>query len=173
MKKRSSITGSALDVILIALLAGVSMGAGQAAERIRYQEIFQRVPGSNQILEHNSFTIVTLDGTKHRARRLQLLTDHVELFHGNVWEERLPSEQIARIEIRQSGRYFHYVEAGAVFPVGLATFLCGAPTNWPCHIIVTTLLSPAWAYTAVTAPFFLAADAIGFFLPAKIYEIVH
>jgi len=86
----------------------------------------------------------------------------------------LPSEQIARIEIRQDGRYFHHIADSAVIPVGFAMFLCGEPEdNWPCDAIVTALLSPAWAYTAVTAPLYLVADAVAFFLPAKVFEIVH
>jgi hypothetical protein len=40
-------------------------------------------------------------------------------------------------------------------------------------IPLTILGSPWWAYTAVTAPFFLAADGVAFFIPTKVYEIVH
>jgi len=165
-------TTSISRVGLIALAAGLSTAAAQAGEKIRYEEMFRY--GAAQILEHRAFTVVTIDGQKHRGRMLGLHTDHVELFRATGVVESWPSDHIARIEIRQAWRHFHYVEDGAMFPVGLAMFACGGPaTKWPCAAIVMALLSPAWAYTAVTAPFFLAADAVCFFLPPKVFEIVH
>ena len=148
------------------------MGAAQAGDKIRYEEMFRY--GAAQILEHRAFTVVTIDGQKHHGRMLGLHADHVELFRAPGYMEYLPSDHIARIEIRQTGRYFHYVRDGAVLPVGFAMLFCGeSASNWPCTAAFTTLFSPAWAYTAATTPFFFAADAIAFFIPAKVYEIVH
>jgi hypothetical protein len=173
MKKNSSFFRNALDLVLIALVSAATISAAQAADKIRYEEIFQRIPGSHQILENRSFTVVTIGGERHQGRRLQFLTDHVELFHGDS-EERFPSEQIARIEIRQDGRYFHHIENSALMPISGAMLLCGEPADdWPCDAIATVVLSPVWAYTAVTAPLYLVADAIAFFLPPKVFEIVH
>jgi hypothetical protein len=174
MKKNSSFLRNAFDLVLLALVSAASIGAAQAADKIRYEDIPQHIASFGTVLYHRGFTVVTTDGKKYESRKLLLEADHVELFLGDRPGEKVPSEQVARIEIRQAGRYFHYVDDGATFPVGIARFSCGAPgEDWLCDAIVTALLSPAWAYTAVTAPLYLVADAVAFFLPAKVFEIVH
>ena len=172
MKKISSISRSALDLVLIALVSVASVGAGQAADKIRYEDIPQHIARFGTVLEHRGFTVVTIDGKKYESRRLRVEADHVELFHGAGPGEKVPSEQIARIEIRQAGRYFHHIEESALGPliVGAAASESWGPAGF---ILGTALASPFWSYTAVTAPFFFAADAIAFFLPPKVFEIVH
>jgi hypothetical protein len=174
MKKNSSTLRNALDLVLVALVSAASVSAGQAADKIRYEDIPQHIANFGTVLFHRGFTVVTVDGKKYESRKLRLEADHVELFLGDRPGEEVPSEQVARIEIRQAGRYFHHIADSAVIPVGLAMFLCGRPADdWPCDVIATAALSPVWAYTAVTAPFYLVADAIAFFLPPKVFEIVH
>lgn len=101
----------------------------------------------------------------------------MQLFDRKDAGEDLLSEQIARIEIRQKGRFFHYVQEGIgaigaplVFPF----LLCVESKHFArCFVPMTVLFTPLWAYPAVTTPFFLAADGIAFFIPPKVYEIVH
>jgi hypothetical protein len=173
MKKISSISRSALDLVLIALVSVASVGAGQAADKIRYEDIPQHIGRFGTVLNHRGFTVVTVDGNEYQSRTMRLEADHVELFHGAGPGQKLPSEHIARIEIRQTGRYFHHVTESAVIPFLLGAFASAGDCGMACFVPVTALFSPVWAYTAVTAPFFLAADAIGFLLPPKVFEIVH
>jgi hypothetical protein len=39
-------------------------------------------------------------------------------------------------------------------------------------MVLFTLLSPVWAYTAVSTPIYLALDGVGALIPPKVYEIV-
>jgi len=121
--------------------------------------------------------IVTLDGKEFRGRRLGLDAGHLRVFHGEKSWKDLPIGEVARIEISQGGRFSHHIVDSAVIPIGLGVCLCGADSGavWPtlCAIPVTAAFSPVWAYTAVTAPFYLASDAVAFFIPPKVYEIVH
>jgi hypothetical protein len=155
----------------------VCVATGQAADKIRYEEIPNRLAPFGRVLEYRGFNVITLDGKEHNGRRLGLESDHLRVFHSEKSWEDLPSEQIARIEISQGGRFFHHVADSAVIPVGIGVLLCGGD-SWGvgstlCAIPVTTVFSPVWAYTAATAPFYLAADGIAFFIPPKVYEIVH
>jgi hypothetical protein len=174
MKKNSSTLRNAFDLVLIALVSVAFSDAAHAADKIRYEDIPQHVASFGTVLYHRGFTVITIDGKKYESRTLRLEADHVELFHGAGPGEKVPSEYVARIEIRQSGRYFHHIVESAWIPLLFATAFCEGPDyNWVCTAALTPLFSPAWAYTAVTAPFFLAADAIAFFLPPRVFEIVH
>jgi hypothetical protein len=162
-----------------ALFAIAGASVSHAAETIRYEEIPNRLAPFGTVLAYRSFTVITLDGKKHGGRRLRLESDHVRIFHlNNSWED-LPCEQIKRIEIGQVRRYFHHIVESAEIPVGAAGLACGELSGervrlaLACMVPVTALFSPVWAYTAVTAPFYLIADGVAFLIPPKIYEIVH
>jgi hypothetical protein len=163
---------SASELALIAFVSLVSMGAGQAAEKIRYEEIPDHIGRFGEVLAYRGFTVVTIDGTKYQGRQLRLEADHVVLFRDAGMGDSVPSEQVERIEIRQTGRYIHHVLYSALVPLLFGAVIC-QDSGSACLFIVSALFSPTLAYTAVTAPFFLAADAIGFFLPPKVYEIIH
>src|SRR5436309_15489485 len=100
----------------LALVAVACMGAGQAADRIRYEELQYRLSPSGQVLEHRGFKVTTLDGKEHSGRRLLLESDHVRIFHRNKSWEDLSIDQISRIKISQAGRSFHHVVASAKVP---------------------------------------------------------
>src|SRR6266404_981946 len=164
-------------IFRLALVTIGCMGAGQAADRIRYEELLYRLSPLGEVLEHRGFVVTTLDGKEHGGRRLRLESDHVRIFHrDNSWED-LSIDQISRVKISQAGRFFHHVVASAKIPVEMAEFC--SPVDGPghspapCMIVMTTLFSPAWIYTAVTAPFYLASDGVAFLIPPKVYEIVH
>jgi hypothetical protein len=158
--------------IQIALLAAVSIGAAPAAEKIRYEEIPAHIGRFGEVLAYRGFTVVTTDGTKYQGRRMRLDADHVVLFYDVNQEAHVPSEQVARIEIRQTGRYIHHVIESALVPLLFGAVIC-QDDGTACFVIVSALFSPTLAYAAVTDPFFLVADAIGFFIPPKVYEIIH
>jgi hypothetical protein len=151
----------------------------KAADKIRYEEIPNRLAPFGSVLAYRGFSVVTLDGKKHGGRRLRLESDHVRIFHLNNTFEDLPSEQISRIEISQAGRFFHHIVDSAEIPLLGAGLACGGFFSEPgnlspaCLVPVTALLSPVWAYTAVTAPFYLASDGVAFLIPRKVYEIIH
>ena len=82
--------------------------------------------------------------------------------------ETLPRAGIVRIEIRQAGRFFHHISESASIPVEVGRLGCD-PVLFGLLFTVTT---PAWAYTAASAPFFLAADGIAFFVQPQTFNIV-
>ena len=154
------------------------MPLGQASEKITFRGL-QDGFGNGAVLAYRAFTVVTLDGKKHKGRRIRFEFDHVRIFHlNNSWED-LPGDQISRIEIRQAGRYSHHILESAEAPLLFAALGCAglssdsASAFLGCMIPLTAIFSPAWAYTAASAPFILAADAVTLFIPPKVYEIVH
>jgi hypothetical protein len=172
--------------VLIAALA--TAGLSEAAEKIRCEEIPARLEafgnviaqpdGASVVIEHRGIVLTTLDGKEHRGRTAHFEPTRVRVFHGKDSVEDLPIEQVSRIEISQGGRFFHHVVGGAAAPVEMGEFFCevlgdlsqASPT---CVVVLTAVLSPWWAYTAVTTPFFLAADGVAFLIPPTVYEIVH
>ena len=167
----------AFSLAAVALAAMACFGAGQAAEKLRYEEIPNRIAPFGSVLAYRGFKVITLDRKEYGGRRLRLEADHVRIFRGgDHWD--IPSEQIQRIEIRQGGRFSHHIVESAEIPL-LAGFLVCIERPWEpvrvvagCFIPVTALFSPAWAYTAVTAPIYLASDGIAFLIPPKVYEII-
>jgi hypothetical protein len=165
-------------LLAAAFVALAGIGTCQAAERIRYNEIPDKLGGFGTVLVYRGFKVTTLDGKEHSGRRLRLEADHLRVFYrNNTWED-LPAEQVSKIKISQAGRYFHHIAESAEIPLALAALLCGGPwegTTLPfvCMAPITALFSPAWAYTAVTGPFYLASDGVAFLIPPKTYEIIH
>jgi hypothetical protein len=152
--------------------------SGQAADKIRYEEIPQHLAPFGNVLAYRGFTVITADGKQHNGRRLLLETDHLRIFHqgDKSWED-LPSEQVSRIAIFQGGHFFHHLVERAEGPLLLTSLLCGgieaSSVSPECAIPATALFSPLWVPAAVTAPFVFAADGIAFLIPPKVYEIVH
>jgi hypothetical protein len=155
---------------ILFVLAFVAASTCMAATKIAYDEIPNHLGRFHTLLEHRGFTVTTNDGKTHSGRRLLLESDHLRIFHRDNSSEDLPSIGVTRIEIRQAGRSFHHVVRGASVVLFFPVFAFAAPRD----SIPLILLTPAaLAYTAATAPFFLAADGIAFFIPPKVYEIVH
>ncbi len=115
---------SAAVIVTIACIA-----SGEAAEKLRYEEIPNRLAPFGTVLDYRGFRVITLDGKAHGGRRLRLESDHVRIFHLNNSYEDLASEQIARIEIRQRGRFFHHIVWSAEIPVMFAFLACGAASD--------------------------------------------
>ncbi|HEV8145544.1 MAG TPA: hypothetical protein VGP79_04155 [Bryobacteraceae bacterium] len=166
-----------LKFSFVAVASVMSTGAAHAAEKLRYEEIRQRLAPCDPVLTYRGFTVVTRDGKKYSGRRLRLDPDHVRIFQSKSHQD-VPVAQLARIQIRQAWRYVHHIENSAMFPLAGAA-LCGFwDQNWSklnnvcAGIMLTIATPPALAYTAATAPFFLAADAVAFLIPKKVYEII-
>jgi hypothetical protein len=145
-----------------ALLAA---GACMAATKITYDEIPNHLGPFGTVLAYRGFTVTTSDGKTHDGRRLRLESDHLRIFHRDNSFEDLPNFQVARIEIRQAGRFFHHIVENSTAWASACMF--------GCSYAVLLLVPPVEAYTAATAPFYLAADGIAFLVPPKVYEIVH
>lgn len=149
----------------------------QAADKIRYDDIPTRLAPFGSLIAYRGINVITLDGKEHRGRRLRVESDHVRVFYPHSWED-LPSQQISRIEVSQCGRFSHHIVESAVVPLLGAALACGGMSDAgrfspACLTSVTVVLSPVWAYTAVTTPFFLASDGVACLIPPKVYEIVH
>ena len=168
-----------LKFSFVALAAVVSTGTAHAAEKLRYDEIRLRLgaPPFDPVLTYRGFTVVTQDGKKYSGRRLRLDPDHVRIFQSKSHQD-VPVAQLARIEIRQAWRYVHHIVHSGELALA-APFFCGMyADSWTARnsvcagIMLTIVTPPALAYTAATAPFFLAADAVAFLIPKKVYEII-
>lgn len=156
-----------------------AIGLGQASEKIGFEQFRDRLGGPGTMLAYRAFTVVTLDGKKHKGRRLRLEPDHVRIFHmDNSWED-LPGIELSRVEIRQARRFSHHISDSAEIPLLAAAMGCGGMSWEPtpmspwCMATIVVITSPVWAYTAASAPFILAADTVTLFIPPKVYEIVH
>jgi len=134
-----------------------------AATKITYDEILKHI-GQPGILDHRGITVTTADGKTHKGRRLEVHSDHLTIRRGKLHED-VPASEVARIEIRQAGRFFHHVAKGVALIAALAD-----PTDNEVAII---LVPPVLAYKAAASPCFLVADGIAFLIPPKVYEIVH
>ena len=147
------------------------MGTSQAATKISYDEIPRHLGAFGTVLAYRGFTVATNDGKRHSGRRLRLESDHLRIFHRDNTYEDIPKIEVARIEIRQSGRFFHHVvESGTLALLPALAFAIGCPV---CAVPALVLEPPIVAYAAVSTPFFLAADGVAFLIPPKVYEIAH
>ena len=161
-----------------ALASLATIATAHAADRIRYDEIPQRLAPFGNVLAYRAFNITTLDGKRHGGRRLRLESDHLRIFHVDDSFEDIPSGEVSQIAISQGGRFFHHVVESAEKPILGAALLCGgitveAGSTADCMVPATALFSPWWVPTAVSAPFLLAADGVAFLIPPKVFEIVH
>jgi hypothetical protein len=162
-------------VATAAVLAAAILVPAHAAEKINLDRLARRYSGR---IENRSMTVVTRDGKKHHTRSLGICADGVLLDYGqNKATVVLSGPEVARIEIRQTGRYFSRLTDRAKAPVAFGLLVCGGfDTPTPCNPIVfagaLTLVSPYWAYAAVAAPVDLAAEAGAFFVPSKTFDIV-
>ncbi len=153
----------------LGLIAGASLGPGQAATKITYAEIPKHLGSFGTVLAYRGFTVATSDGKKHNGRRLRLESDHLRIFHRDNSYEDLPGFTVTRIEIRQSGRFFHHVVENGTFALLPVLAISFAGPFWAIPGMLVT--APVTAYAAVSTPFFLAADGVAFLIPPKVYEI--
>jgi len=155
----------------------------QAAEKIRWEDLRRRftvcrssIPCEPTISEHR-IDVLTRDGIKHRNQNLMITVDRARLF-GEGGEENLASGDVARIEVRRKrGRYVNRTVISAALPVLGAFLVCSDfDTKSKCNpftfAVTFGILSPVWAYTAVTAPLHLFAEGVVLLEPAKTYEIL-
>jgi hypothetical protein len=162
--------------VLMAALAAT--GFVEGAEKVRYEDIANHLARLPSVVEYRGILVITLDGKEHRSRRAEFEPSRVRLFLGKDRVEDLPAEQVSRIEISQGGRFFHHIVRSAAAPVEMGEFFCEvlgdlSRASPGCVVVLTAVLSPIWAYTAATSPFYLAADSVAFFVPPKAYEILH
>jgi hypothetical protein len=164
------------DLPWFAAIACLTTGSMNATEIVSYQELRNRIAPATHSLAHRSFKITTLDGKDHKGRTLFLATDHARLFHSEQKWEDIASGDIVRLQIAQRGRFLHHITESALIPLACGTVWCGGldnPASDLCTLPMSLIFSPVWAYTAASAPFFLAADGIGFLISPKVYEIAH
>jgi len=154
-----------LSTLTFGLLAAT--GSIHASEKIRFEDIPSHMP-----LNHRGFNVFTIDGKQHHGRALQVGSGMLRVIRrDDLWED-VPASQVARIEVTQAGRYVHNIADDATAPVLFVSMAADSCFAW-CAIPVTAAVTPLWAYAAARAPFFLAADFVGLFIPPKVYEIEH
>jgi hypothetical protein len=165
--------------ILAVILAMGSMGAAQAAEKIRYEDIPNRLAIFGTIVGGFRVKVVTRDGSEHTGRALRLGPNGVLVLGiADALKEEISSEDIARIEIRRGRHLFDSSIASATVAVETPELVCGfdEKPSRSCMSIAALVLSPfeaAFAVFAVgSAPVTLAFDGAQFLLPPRVFEIV-
>jgi hypothetical protein len=157
-----------LNRFFLAVLALATFtGSGVAATRITYDEIAKRLAGPDGVLDHRGITIVTNDGKTHSGRRMAVKPDHLRIYHEDRTFEDLPRDTVERIEISQAGRFSHHVAENSQLWIPE-----GASDDAGTEAAAIALIPPVLAYTAASAPVLLAADAITFLIPPRVYEII-
>jgi len=162
---------SSIKHLLVGALAiAACTVTAQAATKITYDEIPTHIAPFGAVLAYRGFTVTTADGKTHSGRRLLLQADSLRIFHKDDSFEDLPNFDVTRIEIRQFGRFFHHIPENAcnamILPFAIAS---GA---WDYVPVAAAVTPPIVAFAAVSTPVLLAADAVTFFIPPKVYEII-
>lgn len=157
--------------VAVAVLIVAGLETARAAEKIRWEDLQQRVYSFG---ECRSVNVLTRDGHKHHSRGLTMTSDHLSLL-GRQDIEEIARQDVLRVEIRQRKRYYHYIGGNAwmslwVPVVSLVEFVSGCDGGICVWGLLVT--PPVWAYTAASAPLFLAADGVAFLLPPKVFDIV-
>jgi hypothetical protein len=154
------------------------------AEKIQWADLYSRFAGAcvplqgrncEALIDNRSINVIARDGTKRHTRKLCMTLDKAML--DCAANKSVPKGDIARIEIRNTGRYVRHTLKSASFPVMVALMACtgweGGGCNDLAFLPVVTILSPVWAYAAATTPFTLSAEFVTLFIPPKTFEIVH
>jgi hypothetical protein len=112
------------------------------------------------------------DGRKYHTWRLLILDDGVWVddAHNNL--QALPRQEVRRIQIGRGRYYSHHIADNAEFAQMIEGGGWGGPLDGPAALLALIVSTPFWAYTAASAPVFLAADGVAFFTPPKTFEIV-
>lgn len=155
--------------VTFTVLMAAGLGSGHAAEKVRLDDLQVRYLGR---VENRSVKVITRDGRKYQTRRLVILDDGLWLDDGHNKLQALPRHEVGRIEIGRGRYYSRHIAENA----GLAEMIAGGgfagPIDGPASLFALVLSTPFWAYTAASAPVFLAADGVAFLIPPKVFEIV-
>ncbi len=153
----------------VLMMAG--LGSVQAAEKVRWEHLQERV---RLLGESRSVTVITRDGSRHSAQRMEISFSEIALFDDSKMAA-VPRQDVARIEVRQRKRYYRHISENLAASILIPAFSCGGDPfdlNPAICALGIAISPPLWAYTAASAPAFIAADGVAFLKPAKIFEIV-
>ena len=158
-------------VVTVTAWMTMGMSSVQAAEKIRWEDLQKRV---GQAGELRSASTLTRDGQKYHAQKLSLNTDLLTLYTRDKIVKTVPRRDVARVEIRQRKRYYRHIGESLFLSVILPLASIADISNCSGGSCIGGLLltPPLWAYTAVSAPVFLAADAVAFLMPAEKFDLV-
>jgi hypothetical protein len=154
--------------IFAALLVSMGcVGTAQAAERIRCEEIPNRV---GPLLEGRRATVVTTEGKRYKGAGFRVEPDQVSLYVG---VQDIPFEHIKRIEVeRNRTHFFEFTELSGVAIVVAPVAVCNFDTG--CAVLVAPVVSSiAIVVTVGSAPVTLIVDGVSRLLPSRVFEIVH
>lgn len=158
------------QAIAAAVLAAAGLGSIQAAEKIRWEDLQKRFQQGKEL----RVNVITRDGKKHHATTVAMSATEISLNdRGKI--ETLERQNVERVEIKERKRYYRHIGENAALSVALPVVSL-IETAYGCEagICVWGLLltPPMVAYTAASAPVFLAADGVAFLLPPKAYDVV-
>jgi hypothetical protein len=145
----------------------------RAAEKIRYEEIPARLVQLGGLTHGRNFKVTTIDGTSHVGASFRLEPDQVVLYQKDGSIENIPVDRVVRVSIRRErAPFFEFTKLSAVAVVYLPYWVCDG--DLVCAALAATVISPVViAVAAGSAPVTLALDCAAFFIPSKVYEIVH
>ncbi|HLM98000.1 MAG TPA: hypothetical protein VK335_01875 [Bryobacteraceae bacterium] len=160
-----------------AICVALSLGGAQAGEKISWDQLADRVASQSTtagVVENRSVAVITIDGRAHHTRKLCIDTEGVKLDHGSRPVEVLLRRDVSRIEIRQRGRYIRRITYNAEMALFVACvgFSADEGGGGPLALLSPVVSIPFWAYTAASAPVFLAAEGVALFRPARVFEIM-
>jgi hypothetical protein len=168
---RASIRG--LAAILLALVVGLS--TAEAAEKMRWDELQRRLghrltlPNSGTLwLENRGFAVVTKAGAQFRGRAMNVTPLSLEIWGSGLPRQTISREDVARIIIRQKGRYLHHLNhAVTVAPETTDFALSDAATP-----LLLFFIPPVWAVAVGSTPFLPTAEGISRLFTARVIEII-
>jgi hypothetical protein len=178
--------GTIHRIVATTALLCASLATGQAAEKIRWPDLQRRFGGKPEcpaeapcegLLPNHETTVTTRDGHRRHTRNLWIGPESLRLDTGSG-TELLDRNRVARIEVTvREEHYLHHIRESAVMPLTGAGVACsGLMGESGCNPLVfgvtLVILSPIWAYTAVSTPVLLVAEGVRFFVPSKKFEIV-
>ena len=157
--------------VTAAVLIAAGLSCVQGAEKVRWEDLQQRVYSFG---ECRSVNVITRDGHKHHSRGLSMTDDHLSLL-GRQNIEEIARQDVLRVEIRQRKRHYQRIGTNVEMSVFLPlASLMGFVSGCDAGICIWGLLltPPVWAYTAASTAVFLAADGVAFLLPSRVFDIV-
>jgi hypothetical protein len=168
---RASIRG--LAAILLAVVA--SLSTAEASEKMRWEELQRRLghrstlPDSGTLwLENRDIAVVTQAGARFRGRAMHVTPLSLEIWGYGLPLQTISREDVARIIIRQKGRYLHDLHRAVTIARETTDFaLSDAATP-----LLLFFIPPVWSVAVGSAPILLTAEGISRLFAARVIEIV-
>jgi hypothetical protein len=149
----------------ILFAATVCASALHAAEKVRWEDLNQFV----DIQSDKHASVVKKDGTRLQGAIVVIRPTELAIWGDDFPITTVARENVARIVFRRNGHYLEMLLNSVVSSL-IAPAIVFMPEIRPAALLTPVI----WAYTAITAPYFLIAQGASWLriIPAKVIEIV-